>query len=504
MSEEENYSNAHEKTAKSAARARAEARRRRILEASNTRMSVVSGEVPKEVPKEELTDNAVTTETTPEEGGAGEDGADTQETPTEESSAPAKSSAGARYAQMRRRRYKKSNAATTTTTATTEATETATTTEEGTTTAVSETKTEAKEEKTAETNEEEEDNDANDNDDGEEGEAETEGTTTKKKYMGVARMRRKRLHEQKMKEEANEESKSTKKKILPKSLSTIARTSTPKSPIIFQLLTVLLLFFVGLDIGVHHSSSWDGAKYPLAIGRVELELSPVQHGIGAARLIPGTSGSSSSTSSGRDALLNELQNDAAELDGGDDEFADVGSANGGGEYKEPVIDPIFQMDLDLYTSGPGVIMFMARKAVSAHRFITWLFYLLPMSIIMTIVSLPKSLVTNPPIMFLVVVILRFVSRHIFGAQIPDLDAMGSPTSGEDDKDAGGKGKDIMSMVTGAVKDQFMNAFPGLVMAWTMFNDARTDIYVVLCGLFVGLTLPSNFFSLISGGDKDEL
>lgn len=515
MSEPEPETKVEEETssapAVSSARARAEARRRRILQQSKNRMQAVSGG-PTPVPvtdsdpapdaegsnePEEESVNATEVENVEAKEGT-EKASDETEAPV--SSSPAKASTGSsRYAQMRRRRYKKAAEALKEETPDTE-------NKEGT------------EEETAETP-------ASKSEEKPEGSA-TEPTSTgdipasaeeakpsapavtgeKKKYMGVVKMRRKKLAEEKARKEAELDSKI--ESDLKKSAASAAmKISGPKpvalKPILFQLFTVLALFLVGFDVGMQNH-----ALVQQDVPNVHTDLFFVDNGIA---LFGAKKGASASTTS-QDTIMEV--DDTVEIPGisvEDDEFDDVNDKKPAGATasSEPNIDPLFGVDFDKLTAGPGFFMMAARFAVSIHRSFTYFFYTLPLSILHLILAIPKRLFTHPPVWFLFAVFIRYIGKHVLGGEIPALDEIleaeakaDEPPEEKPDLASSIASTNFLSMGTNFVKNFMKTNFPTLVLLFTIFKDSRTDLFLILCGFFVGLVFPSGL--LISTSVSDEL
>lgn len=540
----------------SSARAKAEARRRRILEKSKDRMSVVSGEQVKvvkpgpvvvespEAPAEDGADvdanandnnnNSSTAET--EEVGKSEEATAAAAEPAAAAPAPepVKMSSAARLAHMRRRRKKAAAATTAATTvdAAVEATASATSA-----TATTETVKVDKDETMEEKPKEEQTTAATTSTSTPASTSTSTSSKTKteeKKYLGVAKMRRKRIAEKK----AAEENATVTSSSSSASASTSTTTKTNKSssaaaaamakkkkyvtigltPILFQLVTIVFLFLAGFDVGVQNHIV---VKQDVPLKHENLAF--VDHGIGALKLVgmsssPSTVPTSVPTSA---SVLTSVTESVTEEE--EDEFAGTeqgkpsGASSSSAEH-EPIIDPIFGVDFDQLTAGPGIFLLLARKAIAIHRAITYLFLTLPLAIIHGILSAPKRMFVNPPILFFCAIIIRYVGRHILGGCIPDLDELLETQSKKSKDEFGGNGSsgggsssngggvadsiastDFVSMGTNYVKNFVKSKFPKVVLIFTILKDARSDMFVVFCGFFVGLILPVNLLVGAAGG-----
>mmetsp|Transcript_2825 Transcript_2825/g.4270 ORF Transcript_2825/g.4270 Transcript_2825/m.4270 type:complete len:506 (-) Transcript_2825:74-1591(-) len=485
------------RSAASSARARAEARRKRILEQGKNRIEVINGTVPAKIPEADATSTEKPESTESEFIDAGNtkestgtlDAAST-ETPSDAAStenpsaAPTKMSTSARVQQMRRRRYKKAaeNAA-----LKEESNAEGATTESGDASAKEETKVapEAEVEKSTPMGTDE---------------SMGEEAGQKKKYMGVAKMRRKRLAEKKAqadKADAEEMDSATKD-------GQLRAISAPKpvalGQILVQLVTALLLFLTGFDVGVQNH-----VVVKQEVPNVHTNLSYIDHGIGAVFKF---SGDKESTEGGGIIDLNESTVAETEEDefGGSNEPKPAGATTD--TVQEANIDPVFGVDFDKLIAGDGIFFAAARFAVLIHRSLTYFFYTLPLTTIHNIFAAPKRLFTNPPVLFLCAIIIRYFGKHVFGGSIPLLDVMieaqvTDPASNGEKK--GGlesiASADFLSMGKNFVSNFAKNNFPKVVMAFTVLKDARADMFVVLCGFFVGLIVPVGIMGVQSVSDE---
>lgn len=117
-----------------------------------------------------------------------------------------------------------------------------------------------------------------------------------------------------------------------------------------------------------------------------------------------------------------------------------------------------------------------------HRFFLYAFLSLPASIVASIFALPRALFANPPMVFFLTVTIRMFGRNVLGARAPDVKA---GEGGDDD------GKDIFSMIKRTAIGYLSSSFPNAARLMEILKDARQDIFVTFCGLFVGLALPAH-------------
>jgi len=490
----------------SSTKARAEARRRRILASSRSRLGVVSGEgdpstvVPAQdsssSPAEEAAADAPAAETGADVVEVDNDG-EGKQAGTQETGASSRSGS-ARLAAMRRRRFKKASAAA----AEDKEENEAGVSKEDPPQQAEEGGGEAEEEADetmAEATAEDRDTvvDVADN--------EEEGGGAKKKYMGVAKMRRMRLIEQKKKREKEEGTKREGSARAPNvdasSGSVVPRPSAVRvlnrAPTALHLLTTLAIFASGLMLGVRNSPATVGSvNYGATI--TPAGLTPLEEGLGILGLVGLGGGGGETGAAGRydarAAILGHI-GDGDSILGEEDEFGEPVGADGG---RQPNIDPLFQLDLDELTAGPGILNSIARVAISCHRFLSWFFLFLPLGIFRAIFALPMSLLSSPPLLFISAVLIRAFGRSILGAKLPDSD-LASGGCGDKGAEEAEVSKDILDLAKNYVKGMILRAFPtAAVSAYVVLREAWSDIYLALCGLLVGLAVPTQIYSGGSG------
>ena len=119
---------------------------------------------------------------------------------------------------------------------------------------------------------------------------------------------------------------------------------------------------------------------------------------------------------------------------------------------------------------------------------------MPLSIIKSIFALPSALMTNPPILFLMSVVIRYVVRDLLGARLPDLNTVQGGAA-ED------KGADLIGSAKNMATNFLSSSFPAAAKLLEVFSDAKQDMFVILCGFFIGMVLPIH---LGKEAGKDEL
>lgn len=281
----------------------------------------------------------------------------------------------------------------------------------------------------------------------------------KKKYLGVARMRRQMIKNKKMGDKlefVDDSFGAAVKAHVEPPLSSLDPLKVRVLPIYMHILTVLILFFAGIDISCQH------ARHNV---QVDSELGIQKYGIA---LIHRSIGVPLRDQNSAPSILRNFQvpPDANQIT---NEFQDddVDSAQN--------IDPLFRVDLDELTKGPGVIKSLARGAVSVHRSIVLLVYLFPLSIVQASLRIPQALLRSPPTLCLVALAVRhLLGKAVLGAGIPE-------PSKESEKGP----IDVLAMAKNFVINFMTVNFPTVVGLYGAFTHLRTDMYVLLCGVFSG-------------------
>jgi hypothetical protein len=226
-----------------------------------------------------------------------------------------------------------------------------------------------------------------------------------------------------------------------------------------HIATILLLFLAGLDAGLQQYHEDVTIHDTLAI-----------HEFGVPVIHRSLWKSGKSYVSGFD----KLQADDSSIDASDmhkGEFQD--------DFEEeyvPNIDPVFGVDLDEVTKGPGILNQLARAAISVHRMFLSVVYYAPARIIQSLLAIPGALIQRPPLLCLVALFIRqVVGKMILKAGIPE------PES--DDKDGA---IDVLAMVKNTVTRFLSSTFPTFVGMYDAFVHLRSDLYVVICGFLCGM------------------
>lgn len=440
------------------AREEAEARRLRILKSSNERIGLVEGTLPK-ISTNDVDENM-------SENAGGEDSVPATKT---------SSGSAARMAAMRRRRFKKANPTEDESLATTETQptndENATPTEiESTNISTSI----AADQPIPDTVEKEVEMKTS--------EPIIEENISTKKYQGVAKMRRRMVKDRQNKNDDNTNNNNdddeTLTKLKERALKNISNknkglTIQSKFPIYMSIVTVILLFLAGLDVGLHQGQIDYGHQKELL--QLHSDLAPRKLGVVLQEKFNKIMKRDGSNSKNKRDLLqdefNTLQSSTDNLDEFDDN--DIKKET---NSKPANIDPLFGIDMDKVTEGSGIFYVVARFAVSCHRVNLAVLYYFPKNIINKLLDTLYQLIESPPLFCLVAIVIRqIIGKLILGAKLP--------TKVIDDNQSS---KDVMSMGKAFVVNFIKSSFPTLVTMYDIFTHVRSDMYVVLCGFLVGV------------------
>jgi len=357
----------------------------------------------------------------------------------------------------------------------------------------------------------------------------------------------------------------------------------PPMKVVPRMVTLLLLFMAGLDLGMQPHYSRDAATFPFGGGRdlsavssedapkliqhVESSLTkPWEYGlggkvayvvgmapsspptalptsfkfndddadIGVGECIPGevegTSGECTASPKDKSSVDSDIDNggkkkrkkkvkvqqiqedefddslstkDKSRPKGADYEFDDDDGTTASMKNKVPIIDPLFQVDLDsLLTNAnlPLPIEYAAKVAIGFHRM--WVYYLwtLPTSAMKSLFTVPKNVfsgwVANPPWILGVVLFIRFVTKIIIGngksfTLNSDDNSEGNDGSSSGGGGIGGKNLDVVGKGIDMAKNYVTSKFPKtMLIGGTLMTVMKVDMYVVLCGLLIGLVMPT--------------
>lgn len=423
------------------ARAAAEARRQRILETADKRMDRVNGF---------LADDTV--------GTTSEDATGADQPPAAAVATGGKKTS--KLAAMRRRRFRKNaeaaSAGTTATTTESADKESEQGTKDETSPPAAESKEVTKEEASPEPVEQTEETKPV-------SAAATESSSdaSTKKYVGVARMRRKMIKERQQKKQQVEEEEE--EEMAPTAVPTKLATP-PKSTyaIVMHLVTVLFLFLAGFEVGLQQNVI--EYRDDLTIHHTlapQQELRLLNQEVSLSYFSPTPTIVKGSANTDQEPPTPYVE---------DDEFASKEEKD---SDKEENLDPLFGVDLDELTAGPGLFMMMGRIAVRVHRFLLSLVYYFPIRMWNNILAL----IASPPILCLTAIAIRQGS-HLLGGKLPEATVDDAKTSTQH--------QDVMASVKNVVSNFILKSFPTATKIYEAWTHLRSDMYVVWCGLFVGL------------------
>jgi len=324
------------------------------------------------------------------------------------------------------------------------------------------------------------------------GGAETDGTNTKK-YRGVARIRRQMLKEKQHRTTGDDiptpPASSTAGKV-PGNAAAVAASHSPHHrsrtwytalPILMHAVAVLALFGAGLDVGLQ--------QRPAPTVRIHTSVAPREE-FHIVRVFQKSRSHHHHLPSADELLQQaELQDLVAEPEV--DEFFLPSEAERHAA-ETSTIDPLFGVDLDLYTQGDSLYMALARGAIKLHRVNLSIFYYLPLRVFNYAWQTFEQLARSPPLLcFMAIVIRQVLAKCILGASLP------KPAEVEPQKD-------VLTMIKQFVQGFIVKAFPTAVSLYDAWSHLRADMYVVLCGLLVGLAVRHSQDPLLVGRVLDAV
>ena len=358
----------------------------------------------------------------------------------------------------------------------------------------------------------------------------TTTTTTNKKYLGVAKMRRRMIkerHEQQQQQDGNTTLEDVAGNDTTSTISSHPQTRRTKwittLPILTYVMTTFVLFGTGLHVGLQqsnvqycyynskvmmvpdpdHEPSADGYCYNTNDDPEEQQWSLLVHSEFAPRQPMGGLHRLLSTVVGPVVQSIPIRNvpvDAAAVssqppppqdhDDTEDEFSSTVPTVQ--RMQSNNIDPLFQVDLDALTTGDGLYFTLGRFAVRVHRFILSIVLDLPKSILQSVLSFVWSFVQTPPVFFLMAVLIRHgLGKVVLGAKLP--------AAVVDDA----AHKDILSTVQTFATKFVLSSFPTLKIVYDVWTHIRSDMYVILCGLFVGWAVSHSHLAGSPYGDASR-
>jgi hypothetical protein len=152
------------------------------------------------------------------------------------------------------------------------------------------------------------------------------------------------------------------------------------------------------------------------------------------------------------------------------------------------IDPLFRTDLDdllQKAALPFPIDHAAKFAIGFHRMWIHILWTIPSTTLHKIVKALRSWMSYPPVILIFTLLIRGANRVLLGDG-KGLDGM------EGRGDSLGKSDkfDVMKKVMDTARNYIEGSFPWLVFVLgTLYDVVKVDMYVVFCGLLVGLVMP---------------
>jgi hypothetical protein len=308
----------------------------------------------------------------------------------------------------------------------------------------------------------------------------------KKKYMGVAKMRRKMIQEKKQQQASTPAT--TRVPATKTSKKTTVQMKADRVAIIMHVIVVLLLFLAGLDVGLQGKLDY-GSQVVVQTGMAPQDMKFLDM-IPGVDSIPFLFREKAVPNEEEEIVVKVVQQEKIQPPTEEDEFCEEKPH----AVQEENIDPLFGVDLDELTAGPGLYKTLARGAISLHRVNLAMFFYGPRSVWKKLNQTFTTFLVVPPLLGLIALALRQVLGKILGAHLPELVVDEA------------QHHDIVSTVVTFVKNFLSGSFPRVISMYKGWVLLRGDMYVVVCGLLVGMAwqhsqlVPSE---TVPGG-RDEL
>lgn len=295
------------------------------------------------------------------------------------------------------------------------------------------------------------------------------------KYVGVAKMRRKLVAEQRQQQQSSEE----KNVIEDENVAVLVPNALRHLPILLELLTILMLCVAGMGMGWH---TWINNSGCFQSGFHAGEKVNLKN-------IPFYFTKRNVTTPSRDLVTFSFgeQDTFIPTTGGDeeDEFAEVLQPK-----KKPVrtedeaaVDGD-EDDEDFHFDYDKIYAKRMQQGGNPFDVFAWLISKIFSTITysMSVIFFMKWFKSCPPTFLIMAALGRQVGRMLGGAYPQEID----------ESEEGSNGFDVFKVA----KKFISGSFPTLAKAYRFYSEARTDMYIVLFGWFLGLVL-AHFWSFAS-------
>jgi hypothetical protein len=294
------------------------------------------------------------------------------------------------------------------------------------------------------------------------------------KYVGVAKMRRKLVAEQRQQQQSSEE----KNVIEDDNAAILVPKALRHLPILLELLTIFMLCFAGMGMGWHtwiNNSGCFQSEFH-AGGKVNLKNIPFYF---PKRNV---------TTPSRDLVTSSFgeQDTFVPSTGGDeeDEFAEVPQPKKPVRTEDEASVDGDEDDEDFHFDYDKIYAKRTQQGGNPFDVFAWLISKLFSTITysISVIFFMKWFKSCPPTFLIMAALGRQVGRMLGGTYPQEVE----------ESEEGSNGFDVFKIA----KKFISGSFPTLAKAYRFYSEARTDMYIVLFGWFLGLVL-AHFWSFIS-------
>lgn len=177
--------------------------------------------------------------------------------------------------------------------------------------------------------------------------------------------------------------------------------------------------------------------------------------------------------------------------------------------KKKTISPASRTDANNISSEPCSVNGSSRFAIQIKSNLIYLFITVPTYILLMILSIPLKLFKYPPILMICSIIIRLLGRHVFHGIVPSIQEMLDVKAGKKIITSEGsvvritsvsaaqvlnstsKSHNLSEATKKIIKNFLDTRFPTVLIAYTIFQDVKNDMFIVLFGFLTGIVFPTD-------------
>lgn len=298
------------------------------------------------------------------------------------------------------------------------------------------------------------------------------------KYVGVAKMRRKLVAERRQQQQSSEE-----KHLVEDDNGTLLVPKVLRQlPIFLELLTIILLCLAGMGMGWH---TWINNSDCFRLGihaGVKVNLNKIPYYFAKSNVTAPSRDLVTSSFGQQDTLV-------APVDVDEDEFAEVQQPKKPVRTEESSIAEVAidgaEDDEDFHFDYEKIYAKRVQQGGNPFDLFAWIISKIFSTITysMSAIFFMKWFKSCPPTFLIVAALGRQVGRMLGGAYPQEVE----------ESEEGSNNYDILKLA----KKFVTGSFPTLAKAYRFYTEARTDMYIVLFGWFLGLVLAHLWTKMIS-------